>query len=235
MHIEGHKFYIEHWWHGLFYNKVRELSRVFVKYGFWNDTEDIFYLHQAEVLEALIDMLLGWAGDWPARGPKYWPPKIQRRREILERLQDWTPPPALGPVPEVVADPVLSMLWGIDGNTLREWARPVDADTTKLRGTPASSGVVEGVARVVHGIDQMDTVQQGEILVAPTTNPSWTPVFSRISACVADGGGMMSHAAIVCREHGVPAIVGTGRATRAIRTGQRIRVDGNTGIVTILD
>jgi pyruvate,water dikinase len=81
----------------------------------------------------------------------------------------------------------------------------------------------------------MDTVQQGEILVAPTTNPSWTPVFSRISAVVADGGGMMSHAAIVCREHGVPAIVGTGRATRAIKTGQRIRVDGNTGIVTILE
>ena len=100
---------------------------------------------------------------------------------------------------------------------------------------PASSGVVEGLARVVHGIDQMHTVQQGEILVAPTTNPSWTPVFSRISACVADGGGMMSHAAIVCREHGLPAVVGTGRATRAIRTGQRIRVDANLGVVTILD
>ena len=173
--------------------------------------------------------------------------RLARSRTEVLATEDPAPPgdpgaaqgldaaPALGPVPEVVGDPVLSMLWGIDGNTLREWARPVDADTTQLRGTPASSGVVEGVARVVHGIDQMDTVQQGEILVAPTTNPSWTPVFSRISACVADGGGMMSHAAIVCREHGVPAIVGTGRATRAIKTGQRIRVDGNTGIVTILD
>jgi len=123
----------------------------------------------------------------------------------------------------------------LDGDSLREWARPVNSDTKQLNGTPASSGVVEGVARVVHGIDQMDTVQQGEILVAPTTNPSWTPVFSRISACVADGGGMMSHAAIVCREHGLPAIVGTGRATRAIKTGQRIRVDANAGVVTILD
>ena len=235
LHIEGHKFYIEHWWHGLFYNKVRDLSRIFVNYGFWPDTEDIFYLHQAEVYEALIDMLLSWAGAWPARGPKYWPPIVQRRREILERLADWTPPPALGPVPEVVGDPVLSMLWGIEGETLREWATPVDADTKQLRGTAASSGVVEGLARVVHGVDQMDTVQEGEILIAPTTNPSWTPVFSRISACVADGGGMMSHAAIVCREHGLPAIVGTGKATRAVRTGQRVRVDGNTGILTILE
>jgi pyruvate, water dikinase len=235
LHIEGHKFYIEHWWHGLFYNKVRDLSRVFVKYGFWNDSEDIFYLHQSEVYEALLDMLLSWAGEWPARGPMHWPPIVQRRREILERLKDWTPPPALGPVPEVVGDPVLLMLWGIDGDKLREWARPVDADTRQLQGTPASAGVVEGLARVVHGVDEMDTVQDGEILIAPTTNPSWTPVFSRISACVADGGGMMSHAAIVCREHGLPAIVGAGRATRAVKTGQRVRVDGATGILTILD
>ncbi|HEX6195511.1 MAG TPA: PEP-utilizing enzyme [Jiangellaceae bacterium] len=235
LHIEGHKFYIEHWWHGLFYNKVRDLSRVFVQYGFWPDTEDIFYLHQTEVYEALLDMLLSWAGEWPARGSKYWPPIVQRRREIIDRLRDWTPPPALGPVPEVVGDPVLSMLWGIDGDALREWAAPVDADTRQVRGTAASSGVAEGPARVVHGVDQMDTVQEGEILIAPTTNPSWTPVFSRIAACVADGGGMMSHAAIVCREHGLPAIVGSGKATRAIKTGQRVRVDGNTGVVTILD
>jgi pyruvate,water dikinase len=111
----------------------------------------------------------------------------------------------------------------------------VNADTKQLNGTPASAGVVEGIARVVHGVDQMHTVKQGEILVAPTTNPSWTPVFSRISACVADGGGMMSHAAIVCREAGLPAIVGTGRATRVIKSGQRIRVDANAGVVTILD
>lgn len=234
-HVEDHKFYIEHWWHGLFYNKVRDLSRVFVEYGFWPDVEDIFCLHQAEVYEALMDLLLSWAGEWPARGPKYWPPIVQRRREILERLQHWTPPPALGPVPEVVGDPVLSMLWGIEGETLRDWATPVDADTRQVRGTAASSGVVEGLARVVHGVDEMDTVQEGEILIAPTTNPSWTPVFSRIAACVADGGGMMSHAAIVCREHGLPAIVGSGKATRAIKTGQRVRVDGNTGIVTILE
>jgi pyruvate, water dikinase len=235
LHLEGHKFYIEHWWHGLFYNKVRELSAVFVEHGFWDDVEDIFYLHHSEVYQALYDLMLSWAGEWPARGPKYWPPIIERRREIIERFKEWTPPPALGPVPEVVGDPVLAMLWGIDGDMLREWAAPVDADTQQVRGTAASSGVVEGPARVVNGVDQMDTVQEGEILIAPTTNPSWTPVFSRITACVADGGGMMSHAAIVCREHGLPAIVGAGKATRVVTTGQRVRVDGNTGILTILE
>ena len=73
------------------------------------------------------------------------------------------------------------------------------------------------------------------MLVARITAPSWGPVFGRIAATVTDIGGMMSHAAIVCREYGLPAVTGVGSATTAIRTGQRVRVDGNNGKVTILD
>ena len=73
-----------------------------------------------------------------------------------------------------------------------------------------------------------------EILVCPVTNPSWGPVFGRIKAAVSDIGGTMSHAAIVAREYGLPAVVGTGQATKRITTGQRLRVDGNRGVVTIL-
>jgi pyruvate, water dikinase len=81
----------------------------------------------------------------------------------------------------------------------------------------------------------LDDLVAGEILVAPITSPSWTPVFARINGAVSDIGGIMCHAAIVCREYGVPAVVGTSNATSLIRTGQRVRVDGNTGTVTILD
>jgi pyruvate,water dikinase len=77
-------------------------------------------------------------------------------------------------------------------------------------------------------------MQDGEILVCPVTNPSWGPVFGKIRATVSDIGGTMSHAAIVAREYGMPAVVGTGAATKRIKTGQRLRVDGNTGVVTIL-
>jgi pyruvate,water dikinase len=94
--------------------------------------------------------------------------------------------------------------------------------------------VAEGLARVVLDPAELDTLVEGEILVAPTTSPSWTPVFARISGAVSDIGGIMCHAAIVSREYGLPAVVGTGAATSMIRTGQRIRVDGNTGVVTIL-
>ena len=78
-------------------------------------------------------------------------------------------------------------------------------------------------------------MREGEILVCTITSPAWAPIFSKIAATVTDIGGVMSHAAIVCREYGLPAVVGTGPATGQIRTGQRIRVDGPTGAVTILD
>jgi pyruvate,water dikinase len=99
----------------------------------------------------------------------------------------------------------------------------------------ASPGLVEGVARVIESADELADVQEGEVLVARITAPSWGPVFGRIAATVTDIGGMMSHAAIVCREYGLPAVTGTGSATTTIRTGQRVRVDGNSGTVTILD
>ncbi|MGB9903272.1 MAG: PEP-utilizing enzyme [Desulfotomaculales bacterium] len=94
--------------------------------------------------------------------------------------------------------------------------------------------MVEGVARVIRSVSELSTLQEGEILVASTTSPSWAPIFTRIKACVTDVGGIMSHAAIVCREYGLPAVVGAGYATAVIKTGQRIRVDGNQGIVSLL-
>jgi pyruvate,water dikinase len=103
-----------------------------------------------------------------------------------------------------------------------------------LKGFAASPGVVEGIARVLKDSSQIDQLKEGEILVASITAPSWAPIFSRIQGTVTDIGGMMSHAAIVCREYGLPAVVGTGFATQNIKTGQRIRVDGDAGTVTVL-
>jgi len=99
----------------------------------------------------------------------------------------------------------------------------------------ASSGIAEGPARVISSSDQLSEVQVGDILVAPVTAPSWGPIFGKIRATVTDIGGMMSHAAIVCREYGMPAVTGTGTASAEITTGQWLRVDGNTGRVTIID
>jgi pyruvate,water dikinase len=116
------------------------------------------------------------------------------------------------------------------------WLRSSDGTNDgTLSGFAASPGDVQGPARVIMGADQIGEVQQGEILVAPLTAPSWAPIFGKILATVTDVGGMMSHAAIVCREYGLPAVTGTAFGTTQIRTGQMIRVDGNTGVVTLLD
>jgi pyruvate,water dikinase len=117
---------------------------------------------------------------------------------------------------------------------VQEWARQQDGGAT-LNGAAAAPGVVEGVARVIVSVDDLADLQDGEILVCGSTSPAWAPIFPKLRATVTDVGGVMSHAAIVCREYGLPAVVGTGRATSRIRTGQTIRVDGSAGVVTILD
>jgi pyruvate,water dikinase len=91
------------------------------------------------------------------------------------------------------------------------------------------------VARVVHQVEEFEQLVDGEILVCPLTAPSWSIVFARIAAAVSDGGGIMSHAAIVSREYELPAVVATGIGTSAIRTGDLVKVDGDVGIVTILE
>jgi pyruvate,water dikinase len=103
-----------------------------------------------------------------------------------------------------------------------------------LTGAAASPGEIEGVARVVRTVGEIGDVRDGEILVCSITSPAWAPIFSKITAAVTDIGGVMSHAAIVSREYGLPAVVGTGTATSRIATGQRLRVDGTEGVVEIL-
>ncbi len=101
-----------------------------------------------------------------------------------------------------------------------------------VSGTPACAGTVTGTARIVRGAADFEKLGAGEILVCPYTNPAWTPLFARAGGVVVDTGSIASHAAIVAREYGIPAIMGTGVGTRAITDGERITVDGGRGQVT---
>ena len=234
-YVEDHRFYCEHWFTTLFYNKIREFGELLARWDVLEDAEDVFQLHHTEVDQALVDVMLAWAGGGKAMGGPYWKPIVERRKEILEKLKDWDPPPALGPLPEQIEDPALQMLWGITSENLDSWSRSEEeTDPDELRGFAASPGVVEGTARVLKNVNDIGTIRDGEILVCPVTAPSWGPVFGKLKAAVSDIGGTMSHAAIVAREYGMPAVVGTGKATKKIKTGDQLRVDGDRGIVTIL-
>ena len=235
-YVEEHKFFCEYWFQSRFFNKIREFGGLLATHGFLADAEDVFQLSRHEVGEALEELCLTWAHGGPASGPHHWPPIVARRRELLERLKQWTPPPAMGKMPtEAINDPISVMLWGITPERLRSWASAMSGDTRTLTGAAASPGVAEGIARVVRDVHEIADVQLGEILVSTVTSPAWAPIFPKIRAAVTDIGGIMSHAAIVCREYGLPAVVGTGRATAEIRSGQRLRVDGSNGVVTLLD
>jgi pyruvate,water dikinase len=237
-YVEEHNFYIDHWYFTIFWNKVREFGALLARNAFLVETEDVFFLRHDEVRSALEALRLWWSagGVEAARGPGRWPTIAARRRSIHRSMREWAPPAALGQAPEAITDPVTVMLWGITTERVKDWlASAHGARTGVLTGLAASPGGVEGPARVILRPDQLGQLEEGEILVAPSTSTSWTPVFATVAAAVLDIGGMMSHAAIVAREYGLPAVVGTGVATRKIRTGDRLRVDGDAGVVTILD
>src|SRR3981081_3401561 len=234
-YVEGHKFYCEHWYTNLFFNKIREFGALLAAHEFFPNQEDVFHLTHYELEAAIIDLMTSWSNGSPPRGPERWPQIVAERRAALSEWAKHNTPPALGPVPDVIDDPAIVMLWGITRESLESWLRDASGgDSRELRGFAACNGVVEGPARVVKSVEEIARLQKGDILVCQVTNPTWAPIFQKIAGAVSDIGGSMSHAAIVAREFSLPAVVGTGTATSRIKDGQRIRVDGGRGIVTIL-
>ncbi len=122
-------------------------------------------------------------------------------------------------------------LWGFPD----KFYRSTEEEFGKVKGIAGSPGVVEGIARVVSSVDEFDSLQVGEILVCQMTNPAWQVLYGKIIAVVTDAGGTVSHPAVLAREYGIPAVVGTSSGTFRIKTGDRLRVDGTTGVVEILE
>ena len=239
-YAEDHLFWVEHWFHTIWFQKIREIGSLMVNNGMLNEVDDIFMFNRYEIPELLTEVATGWAlgVDIPMRG-SYYKSKAAKRKKILNAAKEWNPTPALGIPPEEVAEPFTIMLGGITTDKVQEWLKGVDAtadaDVSEIKGFASSAGVVEGPARVLKLLKDIVDLQPGEILVCPSTNPSWAPVFTNIKAAVTDIGGLTSHAAIVCREYGVPSVTGTGVATQAIKTGDILKVDGDTGVVTIVE
>ncbi|MCC9078936.1 phosphoenolpyruvate synthase [Litorilinea aerophila] len=147
-----------------------------------------------------------------------WGTVISRRRADLERYQKLIPP----------------LIITSDGETPVVRYQVAGAPPNALQGNPVSPGVVEGVAHVIHDPTN-ESLKPGEILVAPFTDPGWTPLFINAAGLVMEIGGVLAHGSVVAREYGIPAVVGVREATKKIRNGHHIRVDGNRGLVEILD
>jgi pyruvate,water dikinase len=111
----------------------------------------------------------------------------------------------------------------------------IDTGASVLKGLGASAGVVTGKAHVILRADTDEQLLAGEILVTPFTDAGWTPYFVPAAGIVIEQGGLLSHGSIIAREYGIPAVVNVSHATRILQPGQTVRVDGNRGIVTVLE
>lgn len=235
---ESHQFYIENWFHALFYRKSKELGKMFVSHKVLKDKEDIFFLNRFEIYPILYDTLASWSTGVPPIASYELPSKIERRKKIYNKFKEWSPPPALGVAPEVVTEPNQIVLWGVTSEKIDMWLEAAGVspgDVQQLKGFAGSAGIVEGTARVCLELEDIAKLKAGDILVGRMTAASWAPVFNVIAGCVTDIGGTFCHAAIVAREYKMPAVVGVGNGTAVIKTGDKLRVDGDNGIVTIIE
>jgi pyruvate,water dikinase len=213
-----HHFYIDQGTNARVRLVLVAIGRKLVESGALSDAEDVMYLRYNE-LRALM------AGALPAAQDIVSDRRDEREAAYERRPRDW-----VGTATEEhVAFPYLS-LWAFP----EKLDRPAPESADEVVGLPASVGVVEGTARVVLSPEEFDAVQKDEIVVCRMTSPAWVVLFTRISGLVTDAGGMASHPAVVSREFGIPAVVGTSDATHRIKTGDRVRVNGATGRVDIL-
>ncbi len=156
---------------------------------------------------------------------------------VPARRQAYSQAVALPPYPSIIVGAFDPLRWAAERNRrsdLFDARLALPARSTVVRGLGGSAGCVEGLVRRIDRLEDAQQVVPGEILVTTTTNIGWTPIFPRLAAIVTDVGAPLSHAAIVAREVGIPAVVGCGNATMLLRTGARVRVDGGAGTVEIL-
>lgn len=214
-----HHFYVDQGTNARLRLAAIAIGRKLVEAGALTDPEDVVYLRYNE-----LRRLIGEPDAFDAQD------LVSDRRDDREAAFEKRPPSWLGTATKSAIEFPYAGLWGFPD---RFYAGE-PSKTGEIKGLAASPGVVEGPARLVASLDQFDEVQEGEILVCRMTNPAWVVLFTKISGLVTEAGGTVSHPAVVAREFGIPAVVGTGNAGERIKTGDRIRVNGATGTVELL-
>jgi phosphohistidine swiveling domain-containing protein len=204
---------------GLAYPLIRqallELGQRLARHGAIPAAADIFWLTGDETQNAAARLEGGLSVEPMAD-------TITRRKQEHQAARRAVPPRML---PQM-------KVFGFDLASLK--AKRGRSKGASIKGVAASPGKASGVARILHGPQDFDKLKPGEVLVAPITTPAWTPLFALAAAIVTDVGGPLSHGSIVAREYGIPAVLGTGVATRRIQEGQTICVNGNEGTVSML-
>ncbi len=214
-----HHFYIDQGANAHVRLVLVAIGRKLVEAGALDAPDDVVYFKYNE-----LRVFMGNPGGMDGRA------LVAQRKADRAKAYTFRPKEWVGTVTATqLAFPYLN-LWGFPD----KFYRKETAASGRISGIGASPGVVEGIARVVLREDQFDDVRAGDVLVCQMTNPAWVVLFTKIVGLVTDAGGTVSHPAVLSREFGIPAVVGTSVATQQIRNGDRIRIDGTTGVVEIL-
>jgi len=215
---EDHNFWIDQ---RLFYHirqLILEFGRRLAQAGSLEAVNDVFHLTPDELQDGRDVDLKGL---------------VQARKAELERFRQVSPLLRLGTMPPFEMEgggPIMRAMF--KGELAAPFKGLSEANTVK--GFAGSAGVTRGTARVIRSLAEAGRLQPGDVLIAPATEPPWTPLFATAAAVVTDNGGVLSHTAVVAREFRIPAVVGTGRATSTFSDGQLLEVDGNAGIVRVI-
>jgi pyruvate,water dikinase len=207
---------------GLAYPALRTmllaLGRRLSEAGAIEARDDVFWLERAELEEAVAALERG-------------EPLGHFSERIEERKRQWRAEKRVTPPAQL---PKKERILGIKTEVFMPFSTEEQTDTL-LKGVGCSPGQVTAAARVLHGPADFDQMRAGDVLVADITTPAWTPLFALAAGIVTNVGGPLSHGSIVAREYGIPAVLGTGVATKRIESGQRVTVDGDAGTVTLLE
>jgi len=229
---EDHGFYIDQGSTAVMRYATVACGRRLYRRGLLKNIEDVVFLNYhelREIMEAFVRNPEVATYHYMALVPEL----VNERKRDAAAATQLDAPLTIGNVPATMTDPIGVKVFGIIDEVLHPKGERVVAE--RLEGFPGAPGVVEGPARVIMDYKDFQKVKVGEILVCPYTGTAWTPLFMKIAGVVTDTGGMLTHAAIAAREYGIPSVVGTWNATHSIGDGDIIRIDGNVGVVEVLE
>lgn len=219
-----HHFYMDQGTYARMRLVLMGIGRKLVELGGLGQADDIMFLKYDELRKLSANL-----STFDAKSI------VKERRQAREKAFAVRPRLWAGTITDwsMYGEPYKQVLWDWPGIYERSKAAATQPAGT-VKGLGASAGVYEGTARIVESAEQFDQVKKGDVLVCKMTSPSWVVLFTKIGGLITDSGGALSHPAVVSREFGIPAVVGTRTGTQAIKTGQRVRLNGASGVVEIL-
>ncbi|WP_430450084.1 PEP-utilizing enzyme [Rhodophyticola sp.] len=228
-YLENHNLHIEHRFQSVFWRRLRDLGGLLHNMGWLDAADDVVLLDRWALGEMIFEAAADWAAGTGRGRPPRWAARLDEARSVMTAIEAAPPPDRfLGAIPDRIGDPIMICLFGVTSEAVADAGGTGTSDSA-LRGQGASAGMCRGPVHLVSQIEDFADAPPGAIVVCGMLPPSWCVSLSGIAGVVCEFGGVLSHAAILCREFGKPAVIGVADATARFRPGEIVEIDGTTG------